>query len=134
MALSDELRKRRLQLQMTQDELAHTLQVSQQTISRWEQGTTAPGPRRIADLAAALSVDRTGLLRSAGYVATSVAPTLQPVVEDPDRLTMADLLSHIEACFELLRRRLGEPGGLPPPPLDGAPPSAPPRRTEPYSS
>jgi transcriptional regulator with XRE-family HTH domain len=48
--------------------------VSQQTISRWENGATTPAPRRVVELADALNLDLSGLLQSAGYLRQSDLP------------------------------------------------------------
>jgi transcriptional regulator with XRE-family HTH domain len=51
----------------TQAELAHQLGTSQQTVSRWEAGTSRPRANEISKLAAVLRVDVTELSRAAGY-------------------------------------------------------------------
>lgn len=51
----------------TQAELALQLGASQQTVSRWEAGTSRPRANDLAKLAAALKVDVTELSRAAGY-------------------------------------------------------------------
>jgi len=51
----------------TQAELAHQLGASQQTVSRWEAGTSRPRASELAKLAAALKVDVTELSHAAGY-------------------------------------------------------------------
>lgn len=50
-----------------QSELAAKLGVSQQTISRWEQGLSRPRPKQMAALAAAVQCEVAELLSAAGY-------------------------------------------------------------------
>jgi len=59
-----------------QVELAASLGVSQQTISRWEQGKSRPRAAQIPALATALNIDIARLLSAAGYadVGTNGAP------------------------------------------------------------
>ncbi|MFC3111059.1 helix-turn-helix domain-containing protein [Undibacterium arcticum] len=51
----------------TQAELAHHLGISQQTVSRWEAGTSRPRTNELSKLAAVLKVDVTELTNAAGY-------------------------------------------------------------------
>ncbi|WP_167313328.1 helix-turn-helix domain-containing protein [Ralstonia insidiosa] len=59
----------------TQAELAHRLGASQQTVSRWEAGTSRPRANELAKLAATLKIDVTRLSHAAGYTpeATTVS-------------------------------------------------------------
>jgi transcriptional regulator with XRE-family HTH domain len=109
MLLPEELRTRRVELNISQAELARLLQVSQQTISRWESGRTSPGPRRIGALADALNLDLSALLRSAGYLLASdfTANTLRPTVAELGRMTTSDLVLFIDAGWQQLQDRLG---------------------------
>lgn len=60
---------------VTQAELAHQLGASQQTVSRWEAGTSRPRANDLAKLAALLKIDVTELSHVAGYApgATTVS-------------------------------------------------------------
>ena len=111
MLLSEELRTRREELQISQAELANRLQVSQQTISRWENGSTSPGPRRIAELADALGLNLSDLLRSAGYLLASDFATDTPrsTAAELGRMTTSDLIIFIDAGWQQLRSRLATP-------------------------
>ena len=108
MLLPEELRRRRVELNISQSALAHRLQVSQQTISRWESGDSSPGPRRIAELAEALSLSLSALLGSAGYLVASdfAAAARGPTVDELSRMTTPDLVLFIEAGWQQLRGRL----------------------------
>ena len=108
MLLPEELRTRRVELKISQSELAARLQVSQQTISRWESGDTSPGPQRLAQLAESLSLFLPALLRSAGYLLASdfMVDTLRPTVAELGRMTTADLVLFVDAGWQHLRRRL----------------------------
>ncbi|MBI2710467.1 MAG: helix-turn-helix transcriptional regulator [Actinobacteria bacterium] len=57
---------------LSQTQLAKSVGVSQQTVSKWLTGETQPRPRLINSLAGALGVDPTDL--SAALVATEDAP------------------------------------------------------------
>ncbi|MEY2434339.1 MAG: helix-turn-helix protein [Acidimicrobiaceae bacterium] len=111
MLLHEELRTRRVELHISQAELATRLQVSQQTISRWESGATSPGPRRIAELADALGLNLSALLRSAGYLLASdfAADTLRPTAAELGRMTTSELILFIDAGWQQLRGRLATP-------------------------
>jgi transcriptional regulator with XRE-family HTH domain len=111
MLLPEELRTRRVELNISQSALAGRLQVSQQTISRWETGDTSPGPRRIAELADALSLSLPALLRAAGYLLASdhSAEALAPTAAELSRMTTSDLVIFIDAAWQQLRSRLAAP-------------------------
>jgi transcriptional regulator with XRE-family HTH domain len=111
MLLAEELRTRRLELSMSQGQLATRLAVSQQTISRWESGGTSPSPRRLAELAAILGLDTAALLRSAGYLARTefTAATVLPTGVELGRLTIDDLVRFIDAGWQQLLTRLATP-------------------------
>lgn len=64
----DAVRVRREELGLAQGELASHLGVSQQTVSRWEQGNAFPPPRRIPAVAEILHLDLDDLHRLAGYL------------------------------------------------------------------
>jgi transcriptional regulator with XRE-family HTH domain len=108
MLLPEELRTRRVELNISQSALADRLQVSQQTISRWETGDTAPGPRRIAELSEALSLSLPALLRAAGYLLASdfTADAFGPTAVELSRMTTSDLIVLIDAGWQQLRGRL----------------------------
>jgi transcriptional regulator with XRE-family HTH domain len=108
MRLHEELRTRRTELGMSQAELADRLEISQQTISRWEAGSAAPGPRRIAELAAVLGLNLSALFRSAGYLLASdfVVDRLRPTDAELEQMTITELVSFVDAGWRQLRVRL----------------------------
>jgi DNA-binding XRE family transcriptional regulator len=55
--LGEHLRKRRLDLNLTQDEVAQMLCVSQPLMQRWESGEVSPPPRRIVGIIGFLGYD-----------------------------------------------------------------------------
>lgn len=118
MSVSDELRTRRVELDISQAALAAQLEVSQQTISRWEGGTGLPGPRRIVQLADALDLDLFALLRSAGYLgAWDLSAATELSSTQLGQLTTEELVSFIDVGWRVLRGRLrgtaGDPSAAP---------------------
>src|SRR6202022_3982232 len=71
--LGHSLQERREELGIGQADLAKTVGVTQQTISRWENEEAVPPPKRLTQLAAALEIDLDRLLGYAGYLPTSPA-------------------------------------------------------------
>jgi transcriptional regulator with XRE-family HTH domain len=63
----------RTRLALSQGALASLLEVSQQTVSRWEQGVSRPRPRLIAKLAEVLNLDVAELTATAGGTTSSAA-------------------------------------------------------------
>ncbi len=63
----------RTRLALSQGALAGLLEVSQQTVSRWEQGISRPRPRLIAKLAEVLSLDVAELAAAAGGTTSSAS-------------------------------------------------------------
>lgn len=59
---------------VTQADLAHRLGASQQTISRWEAGTSRPRSEEVAKLAACFKVAPSELLKLSGYAPSTVTP------------------------------------------------------------
>jgi len=90
----------------TQAELAHQLGTSQQTVSRWEAGTSRPRANELPKLAAVLRVDVTELSRAAGY-----APEVMTVSFDR-LLPLSSLLpeSFEYFCLDLLATYFQEKG------------------------
>ncbi|MBR8431676.1 helix-turn-helix domain-containing protein [Burkholderia cenocepacia] len=82
----------------TQAEFARQLGASQQTVSRWEAGTSRPRTNELAKLAATLKVDATELSHAAGY-----SPEATTVSFDRP-LPLANLLSDSFEyfCLDLL--------------------------------
>lgn len=59
---------RRVELKLSQMQLAESLGVSQQTVSRWEGGAAIPEPERVVAIAKALDLEKDRLLVYAGYI------------------------------------------------------------------
>jgi transcriptional regulator with XRE-family HTH domain len=71
--LGRSVQERREELGVGQADLAKRVGVTQQTISRWENGEIVPPPKRLTQLAAALDIDLDRLLGYAGYLPSSPA-------------------------------------------------------------
>ena len=96
---------RRQQKRFTQAELAETIEVEQETISRFERGATLPPLGRLADIADALSCPLEELLRSGSPrledKAQSIAQTLEGLT-DSDRRLVTRIFEQI--CAKLLKK------------------------------
>ncbi|HVL52488.1 MAG TPA: helix-turn-helix transcriptional regulator [Actinomycetota bacterium] len=106
------VRARREELGLGQGALAERVGVTQQTISRWENGEVVPPPKRLAKLAAALGLDTRKLLAYAGYLGaepeTSQWEGLTAFYERMPELSNQELLIIVERAAEELRSRLSE--------------------------
>ena len=71
----------RTRLALSQAALAGLLEVSQQTVSRWEQGISRPRPRLIAKLAQVLNLDVADLSAAATGTTWSAASAIR--IDDP---------------------------------------------------
>lgn len=96
-----------------QRDLALRLNVSQQSISRWEAGTHRPRPEQIADLAAALNLNAGNVSRIAGYAPLPTPASVQPFpIEHLDPVTFeyftADVVQRM--CRDAEVRRVGSSG------------------------
>ncbi len=57
MHMNDELRQLRIKMKMTQEELAERLDVSRQTVAKWENGESTPDITKCTQLADVLDVE-----------------------------------------------------------------------------
>jgi transcriptional regulator with XRE-family HTH domain len=57
MTIGDRIRLRRAVLGITEDELAHRMEVSRSAVNQWEQGGTTPRQKKMDRLAQALDTD-----------------------------------------------------------------------------
>ena len=94
-------------------DLATRLNVSQQTVSRWEAGTHRPRGSQLPAIAAALRLDVSGLRCLAGYDGIPVETFAQPFPVDrldPDSFEqfIADLAGHMFPGAVV--RRMGKSG------------------------
>jgi transcriptional regulator with XRE-family HTH domain len=107
------LRARREELGLGQAQLAERVGVTQQTISRWENGEVIPPPKRLAKVAKALDLDLDQMLTYGGYL-PNVADwprwhVLNLLYDQMGELSDDDLMLVIERAFEEVRGRvLGE--------------------------
>ena len=109
----DFVKLRREELNLDQAGLAQALGVKQQTVSKWEQAKTVPGPRRIRQVAEVLRVEVSDLMKYAGYLPNGGAEDAQ--AEEPfhqflsqvSRLTNDQLIVLIDQAWEEYRFRLG---------------------------
>ncbi|HZK98732.1 MAG TPA: restriction endonuclease [Caulobacteraceae bacterium] len=96
-----------------QRDLALRLDVSQQSISRWEAGTHRPRPEQVADLAATLKLNAGEMSRMAGYAPLPTVTSVQPFpIEHLDPVTfeyfIADVVQRRHRDAEV--RRAGSSG------------------------
>jgi transcriptional regulator with XRE-family HTH domain len=108
--LGRSLQERREELGVGQAELAKLVGVTQQTISRWENGEVVPPPKRLTRLATALSLDLDRLLGYAGYLSNSPTLSRSQLLKSfydliPD-LSEEELLVAVESAWGEIRRRL----------------------------
>jgi transcriptional regulator with XRE-family HTH domain len=106
------LRSRREARGMEQAELARVLDVTQQTVSKWETGVTVPRPSRVSALARALGLDA-GLLHAAAAddedaaagPGTDARRRAAPAGIRLERLTQDELVTLLEAAWQELSNR-----------------------------
>lgn len=109
----DFLKLRREELRLDQAGLARELRVHQQTVSKWEKAKTVPRPRCIQQLAHALRVDASDLMKYAGYLPVGQHEEVQ--ANDPlpqllgkvAGLTNDQLIALIDHAWEEYRQRVG---------------------------
>ena len=110
-ALGDVVRLLREQQGMGQEQLAASLGVSQQTVSRWEHGLAVPRPGRVVELARLLGTEPERLHRLAGYLPAAehapLATAWHEVHARMSELTRPELLLLVERAWEELRSRDG---------------------------
>lgn len=87
-----------------QAELAHQLGTSQQTVSRWEAGTSRPRANELPKLAAVLKVDVAELSQSAGYTPEVTTVSFDRLLPLPSLLP--DSFEYF--CLDLLAIRFQE--------------------------
>lgn len=106
--LAHEMKTRREDLGLAQAELAERVGVTQQTISRWENGEVAPPPKRLAAVAEVLNLKLERLLSVAGYLPwVEPEPSIRPLMARLDLTSVPDddLYLVIDIAWEELRRR-----------------------------
>lgn len=104
------LRTRREELGLGQAELAVRVGVTQQTISRWENGEVVPPPKRLAKVALALDLDLDRVLAYGGYLPdASDWPSwhvLNLCYDQMSNLSEQELLMLVERALEEIRKRI----------------------------
>jgi transcriptional regulator with XRE-family HTH domain len=113
------LRARREELGLGQAQLAERVGVTQQTISRWENGEVVPPPKRLARVAKALDLDLDRMLAYGGYLPSAGDwprwHVLNLLHDQMNELSEDELLLLIQRGVEELRKRMAsseqeEPG------------------------
>jgi transcriptional regulator with XRE-family HTH domain len=108
---AETLKIRREELGYGQDDIARHVGVSQQTVSRWEQGHALPRPRRVLALAKLLDLDAPRLQRLAGYLPESETSELnhpwRTLYERMHELSRPELMLLMDRAWEELRSREG---------------------------
>lgn len=107
--LGEALRFRREELGLDQGQVARRLQVSQQTVSRWEKGLAVPRPGRVLALAELLRTDAGRLQGMAGYRAPDQPsePSLEALYGGMRELSRAELMELLDRAWTELRAREG---------------------------
>lgn len=112
------LRTRREELGLGQAELASRVGVTQQTISRWENGEVVPPPKRLAKVAQALDLDLDRVLAYGGYLPDATEwpswHVLNQCYEQMGNLSEEELLSLVERALQEIRKRVTTAQGSPP--------------------
>lgn len=103
------VKARREELGIGQAHLAKQVGVTQQTISRWENGEVVPPPKRLAKLAKALDLDLDRILAYSGYMPSAAEwprwRILNSFYDQVSELTDEELLTILQRGLEELRRR-----------------------------
>ncbi len=104
------LRTRREELGLGQAELADRVGVTQQTISRWENGEVVPPPKRLAKVAQALGLDLDRVLAYGGYLPDATDwpswHVLNLCYEQMSNLSEEELLMLVERALQEIRKRI----------------------------
>ncbi len=107
------LRSRREELGLGQADLAKRVGVTQQTISRWENGEVVPPPKRLAKVALALDLDLDRVLAYGGYLPDATDwpswHVLNLCYEQMSNLSESELLMLIERALQEIRKRITTP-------------------------
>ena len=104
------LRVRREELGLGQAELAQRVGVTQQTISRWENGEVVPPPKRLAKVALALDLDLDRVLAYGGYLPDATDwpswHVLNLCYDQMSNLSEDELLMLVERAVLEIRKRI----------------------------
>lgn len=104
------LRVRREELGLGQAELAQRVGVTQQTISRWENGEVVPPPKRLAKVALALDLDLDRVLAYGGYLPDATDwpswHVLNLCYDQMSNLSEDELLMLVERAILEIRKRI----------------------------
>jgi transcriptional regulator with XRE-family HTH domain len=107
------LRSRREELGLGQADLAKRVGVTQQTISRWENGEVVPPPKRLAKVALALDLDLDRVLAYGGYLPDATDwpswHVLNLCYDQMSNLSESELLMLIERALQEIRKRITSP-------------------------
>ncbi|MDQ3660759.1 MAG: helix-turn-helix transcriptional regulator [Actinomycetota bacterium] len=102
---------RRVELDLSQTELAERIGVSQQTVSRWEGGYSIPEPERVIALADVLDLEKESLLVYAGYIPLDDRShywhEFQSVYDRIMHLSDKELILLLDKAWQEHRRRQG---------------------------
>jgi len=116
--LNEAIRLRREELGLDQSELAARLGVGQQSISRWETGVGKPRRDRLPQLAAALELETSQLLRLAGFLPPgeqeAASELFRQAYERVAEFRDEELILLLDRLWTELRRRGGFRASPPP--------------------
>ena len=102
------IRDRRLQLGMTQQQLADKLNVTDKAVSKWERSVSCPDITILRELADALEVSVTELLAGEREQVTPVPPEVEDVVLDT--VSYAETARKKNSCYRMRYRNFMHDG------------------------
>lgn len=102
---------RRVELDLSQTDMAERLGVSQQTVSRWEGGFAIPEPERVVAIADVLNLEKESLLVYAGYIPlddrSNYWHDFQSIYDRIMHLSDKELVLLLDKAWQEHRRRQG---------------------------
>ena len=99
MSLSQNIRKYRLEKDLTQEQLANLLGVSAQAVSKWETSETYPDGALLVPLAGVLGVSLDVLFENRVYAMDDISERIQRLIKDTPRENRFHLVRDL--CWQM---------------------------------